>query len=469
MKNTGSNSLHVLFVISSLRRGGAERVVSILANHWAANGRIVTIVTLNHGPEDTGYELHPDVRHHRFQRRQRAPSLLMRLLKKINRIRSRLQVLTRIWLLGRVVQFFVAVAKKIFRVVKKMVMALTGAVIYSLRYLRRKTAILGQHSWDHQFQSRLMERAMLAVYNFLPSPMRWEITLIDDMRVTIDDIKPDVIISFLTGTNIRTMRAAQPLGIPIILSERTAPSRPFPQMRQYIEARKKWYPGADCLIVQTSEAAAHYDEIMQGKLQVIPNPVLPPAQQYPQSHDERNSIIAIGRMVHEKGYDRLLAAYKKVFHLHPSWTLEIWGDGPLGETLEKLIGDYHLQDCVKLMGTTNEIGRELAHADIFVMTSRYEGFPNALCEAMASGLPSVVFDCPVGPRAIIKDGVNGLLVENDNIDAFANTLSELMVDSEQRRKLGKHALEVLDDYSLDHVAGLWDTVIDKQCNQYAST
>lgn len=466
MKSTGSNSLHVLFVVSSLRRGGAERVISILANHWAANGRIVTIVTLNHGPEDTGYELHPDVRHHRFQRRQRPPSKVKQLF---NKIRSRLQILTRIWLLGRVIHFLVAGVKKIFGAVAKLVMGLFGALIYSLRFLRRTTANLGQHSWDHQFRSRLTERVMLAIYNFLPSPIRWEITLIDDMRVTIDEIKPDVIISFLTGTNIRTMRAAQPLGIPIILSERTAPSRPFPQMRQYIELRKKWYPGADCLVVQTSEAAAYYDEIMQGKLQVIPNPVLPPAQHYPHSHDERNRIIAIGRLVHEKGYDRLLAAYQKIFHLHPSWTLEIWGDGPLGETLEDLIEDYHLQDCVKLMGTTNEIGRELAHADIFVMTSRYEGFPNALCEAMASGLPSIVFDCPVGPRAIIKDGVNGLLVENDNIDAFANILSELMVDSQQRSMLGKQALEVLDDYSLDHVTGLWDAVIDKQCSQYAST
>ena len=157
--------------------------------------------------------------------------------------------------------------------------------------------------------------------------------------------------------------------------------------------------------------------MIQKNSRIIPKPVLIPEYSEPDLKSETSSktLVAMGGLYELKGFDLLLKAFAPLCNKFPDWLLEIWGEEVQRETLESLRDELGLRERVRFPGLTKEHYKTMSRADIFVLSSRTEGFPNVLGEAMACGLPVVSFDCPCGPSEMIQDGVNGLLVPPANL------------------------------------------------------
>jgi glycosyltransferase involved in cell wall biosynthesis len=168
----------------------------------------------------------------------------------------------------------------------------------------------------------------------------------------------------------------------------------------------------------------------------------------------------MGRLSREKGFDVLMRAFARCAATRPDWSLLIAGEGEERAHLVDLRGRLGLAARVRLPGRVADPGGLLRRADLFVLPSRHEGFPNALLEAMACGLPVVAFDCPSGPAEIVRPGQDGLLVPACDEEALAAAMRRLMDDEAERRRLGARAVEVLERFGLDRVMAAWETVVD---------
>jgi glycosyltransferase involved in cell wall biosynthesis len=166
-------------------------------------------------------------------------------------------------------------------------------------------------------------------------------------------------------------------------------------------------------------------------------------------------VLAAGRLVRQKGYDRLIKAWSLVAPAHPDWRLHIYGQGPKQERLEELIEEHGVSDSVTLAQPVEDIGTEMAHASIFALSSRWEGLPLALLEAMGVGMAVVSFDCPTGPASVIDDHENGLLIRPRTIAAFAAGLNEMIDDEALRRRCSAAAIERMREYSMDVIGPRW--------------
>jgi glycosyltransferase involved in cell wall biosynthesis len=179
-------------------------------------------------------------------------------------------------------------------------------------------------------------------------------------------------------------------------------------------------------------------------------------------------IVAMGRLDHQKGFDILLDAFSRVRDRCPEWRLHIFGEGPLRTELEELVDKLGLTASVRLPGWTQDPFSEFKHGDLFVLSSRFEGFPNVLCEAMACGMPVIATDCPRGPREIVRPGVDGLLVPPEDVHALALAMHRLMCDEVERRRLASRAAEVASRFAPDKVMGLWEELLSTVIEQSGS-
>jgi glycosyltransferase involved in cell wall biosynthesis len=166
-------------------------------------------------------------------------------------------------------------------------------------------------------------------------------------------------------------------------------------------------------------------------------------------------VIAVGRYVYQKGFDLLLQAWAKIEKNHSDWQMAIYGDGnrePYEQQMKELgidSGRCHLN------GPTADIQKEYVNSSVFVFSSRFEGFGMVLVEAMACGLPVVSFACPCGPKDIVKDGDDGLLVENGNLNALTASLIRLMGDADLRRRMAANGIKNVQRFSMMHIAERW--------------
>ena len=165
-------------------------------------------------------------------------------------------------------------------------------------------------------------------------------------------------------------------------------------------------------------------------------------------------VIAVGRLSAEKGYDRLLKIWKRVSPQHQDWSLEFFGDGKLHHMLTNMIHDLQLLN-VTINPPTPHISEEYSKSAICVMTSHFEGFPLVLLEAIRHGLPCIAFDCPFGPASIIKDGICGYLIEDNDIEQYAQKLSLLMDQEDIWKSLSKEAIKRGEDFSVETVMNRW--------------
>lgn len=212
----------------------------------------------------------------------------------------------------------------------------------------------------------------------------------------------------------------------------------------------------DRFVVLTERDRKAWTEL--GNVIVIPNPL--PMLPTEKSALSQKRVLCVGRYSHEKGIDLLLRAWRDVQDKYPDWRLTVFGAGdsePYVQLATKLQVDMSRCD---LCGVTSNIGDEYLNSSILVCSSRFEGFGMVLLEAMAYGVPVVSFDCPHGPRAIISDGIDGLLAQNGNVSDLANAMSKVMRDDELRRHLADGAVNKARQYDISVIGKQWKNLFD---------
>lgn len=175
---------------------------------------------------------------------------------------------------------------------------------------------------------------------------------------------------------------------------------------------------------------------------------------------EAHRVISVGRYEYPKGYDRLINAWALIAKQTSDWTLHIFGEGSLRPVLTKLIKDLHLENSIFLDGATHDIGKELLNSSIVVFTSNYEGFPMAIIEAESAGLPIVSFDTPCGPKDIIRDGEDGFLVPNGDIESLGKRLLSLIQNDELRKEMGGKAFENSKRFTPEAIMPQWISLFE---------
>jgi glycosyltransferase involved in cell wall biosynthesis len=222
------------------------------------------------------------------------------------------------------------------------------------------------------------------------------------------------------------------------------------------------YRRLDGLAVLTSEDMEHYERAFDGgapPMWRIPNTVrdIEP----PQADLSAKRIFAAGRYTSQKGYDMLIPAFAPVAAKHPDWELKLCGRGVWTEKLTRMVEELGLTDRVTLAGPTDDVPGEMAQASIYVLSSRYEGFPLVLIEAMSKGMAVVAFDCPTGPADIVVDHQNGILVPPKDVEGLSAALMEMVEDEELRRRCGAAAVETARGYTMSAVGPRWDEMLQQ--------
>jgi glycosyltransferase involved in cell wall biosynthesis len=220
------------------------------------------------------------------------------------------------------------------------------------------------------------------------------------------------------------------------------------------------YPRLDVLAVLTEADRRSYGERLDGTLRLerIPNTVrddMGPAR----ADLDAKTIITAGRFTRQKGYDLLIPAYAQVAAEHPDWRLRIFGRGDVRPQLEALIEEHGLGGVVSLEGPATDLAAEMEQASMYVLSSRFEGLPLVLLEAMSKGMAVVSFDCPTGPADVVEDHRNGILVPPQDVDALAAGMRELIEDSELRRRCAAAAVETASGFTMDAVGPQWEALL----------
>lgn len=173
-----------------------------------------------------------------------------------------------------------------------------------------------------------------------------------------------------------------------------------------------------------------------------------------------NRMIAVGRLSYQKGYDRMIKAWKIVNTKHPDWTLVIFGDGELKSEIAMQIENYGLNGSIILNNPTENIKHEYLNSSALLLSSHYEGLPMVLLEAMSYGLPLISFDCQCGPGDVILDGVNGYLIKDGDIDGMAKKINKLIESYELRKVQGKESFKMAINYSPNIIMKKWDLLFN---------
>jgi len=281
------------------------------------------------------------------------------------------------------------------------------------------------------------------------------------LRRALQESRPDVVISFIDFPNILTLLATRGLGVPVVVSERANPD--LVDIGLIWRTLRRWmYPRADALVCQTRAMLALLQARINVAGYVIPNPVPPSSAKGRREGGGRERVlIAMGRLVPQKGFDLLLDAFARIADRHPEWSVTIIGNGPLKDELQAQAESVGLGGRLRFAGHLVDPFPVLCAADLFVFSSRFEGFGNALAEAMACGLPVISFDCPAGPSDLIRHGVDGILVPSEDVASLAAAMDDLMSNAQRRESLARRAPEVVQRFSLERVLALWEELFDE--------
>lgn len=285
-------------------------------------------------------------------------------------------------------------------------------------------------------------------------------SLLTDIKMYkyLKDIKEGVLISTRPSFNIFTAKYVNKNVVTI--GQEHLNLSIYPKRLQ--KSIKKYYPRLNYLATLTDDDTLDYKKLFSNeKIEVVKLTNSIPPFESKLSTLEDKTILAAGRLVPQKGFDLLIEAFAKIVDKAPDWKVKIFGAGKDKEMLQDMIAERHLYNNVLLMGPTQEIEKELTKSSIYALSSRFEGFGMVIVEAMQCGVPVVSFDCPKGPGEIIAHNEDGILVEDGNIDAFADALLELIEDKNKRIKFGEKAVENVKRYTIDEIGKQWDSVLKK--------
>ena len=230
-------------------------------------------------------------------------------------------------------------------------------------------------------------------------------------------------------------------------------------MKKSIE---KNYGRLDYVATLTDEDTRDYQEMLKGgKTKVIKLTNSIPKLENGEATLESKTIIAAGRLVPQKGFDLLIDSFELLKDSYPDWKVKIYGKGRDKAMLQDMINKKGLYNHVVLMGATNAIEEEFRKSSIFALSSRYEGFGMVIVESMQCGVPVVSFDCPRGPGEIINNGYDGILVDDGDIEKFAEALKTLMDSRERRLEIRDNALKSVERYSIEKIGKQWVDLIQE--------
>ena len=285
--------------------------------------------------------------------------------------------------------------------------------------------------------------------------------LLNNINTIIKREKIELLIGFLTSANVLSVLAAKSNSISCIISERNNPNKN--------KANKFWkllknfsYPKANFLVVQTKEIKEFYASgVDEKKLIILPNPI---SDELSLKRDnnvlKENIILNVGRLTYQKAQDVLIKSYSKIDD--KNWKLLIIGEGPKQKEYEQLIEKLDLKDRVTIKSKTKNIDKYYNSCGIFAFSSIFEGFPNALIEAMHFGIPCISTDCPTGPSELIEDGINGFLIPMNNEEVLTKKINQLISKEELRLSFGKKGQKTVDQFKVDSVVEQWNKII-KRC------
>lgn len=285
------------------------------------------------------------------------------------------------------------------------------------------------------------------------------------MRRKILGIRPDVVISFVDHTNVRVILSLLGSGVPVVVSERVYPGR-IPLGWLWRMGRQVSYPLAAAVTVQTETGAQWF----RSNTRVTNAVVIPNAARFAEDvaigpeitsrSVTRPLVLAMGRLDAQKGFDLLLQAFRQSGLAGQGWRLAILGEGPERANLEREAIELGIAEAVAMPGYVRNIADWLRQADLFVLSSRFEGFPNALLEAMQCGVACISFDCPSGPRELIEDNVSGCLAAPEDVVSLAGKMRRLGNDADLRAQLATAAIEVAQRFSPKQVYDRWLQLVD---------
>ncbi|HCU66659.1 MAG TPA: glycosyl transferase [Rheinheimera sp.] len=274
--------------------------------------------------------------------------------------------------------------------------------------------------------------------------------------------KPDVVISFLPNVNVMAVIANAGIGLPLIICERSDPEH-FPMSGFWKMMCKYTYRYADMLTVQTQSVADKVGLLfhLPDLVRVVPNPIPASLAAQPLGvSSEPKHILCVGRLMPGKQFEHIIEAFASLQPELPDWELHIVGDGPHMAVLRQLVSRLELSQKVRFFGSVENPYPQIARCDVFAMASAFEGFPNALLEALALGRPTVVYDCPSGPADMTEQGAVAKLVPLNQKAQFTAALRALALDEEMRLQLGRQArASVMARYALPVVTELWFELI----------
>jgi glycosyltransferase involved in cell wall biosynthesis len=285
----------------------------------------------------------------------------------------------------------------------------------------------------------------------------------------VADCQPNVVVSFIDLTNMLVLASTFGLRVGKVISERIDPRFHFLDWRWRI-VRRLLYPLADALVVQT-QAVRQWASwvVLPRKLHVIPNAARALPAAAADSSPREPFVLGVGRLHRQKGFDLLLRAFSRSKLRASGWRLVILGDGPERGNLQELAAQLRVADLVSLPGVSDTPELFMARCGVFVLSSRFEGFPNVLVEAMACGAPVVSFNCPCGPAEIIGHGRNGLLVPAGNESLLTHALDTLLADEALRQRIGAAARQVIEEFSNDRVTTMWERLMTETARPTPAT
>lgn len=284
------------------------------------------------------------------------------------------------------------------------------------------------------------------------------------LRALARHIRPDRVVAFQHGPFLTVRLALSGMGIPHILAERNAPHR-FDHLRAG-KTRNRIFQSmrlADGIAVQLEGYRAGYPPYLRERISAIPNPVFATSERAdPVAADAPKTLLTVARLSYQKNLDCLIRAFAPLASAHEDWHLRIVGDGEDRSKLARLMEDLGVAHRITLAGVSDDVSVEYRQAQLFCLPARWEGFPNAVAEALSHGLPAVGFSGCAGVNELIRPGVNGMLAGgNGDADALAATLATLFSDAALRRDLGAAAPESMARYAPGQVFDQWETLLKR--------